>query len=156
MSFLKHSVEPGLCLVILLDISTWLWLYQEKVRVNMGFYDKVRLDIAYPEYGVAKGMVFDSRSLHADDAEFTITANGMLIEHLVRYEDNPAVLFPKAVPDGERIVAYHGDIWLYSSDASSTYPEFVARFTHGRLEWIRPAEKYPEENRALLLEQGAR
>jgi len=35
-------------------------------------------------------------------------------------------------------------------------PTFDRRFTHGELEWIRLVQEYPEDNRLLLLDQGAR
>ena len=53
------------------------------------------------------------------------------------------------------MIDYHGDI-LFTMRPTNRSSEFVARFTHGRLEWIRPLEHYPEANRRLLMEQGAR
>ena len=90
-------------------------------------------------------------------------AEGQLIEHRYRYEPDPADLHPvtkfplaKRVHAGDRVIEYHGDIHLHGSAADERFNELVVRFTHGRVEWIRPLDEYPEANRALLIEQGAR
>jgi hypothetical protein len=62
----------------------------------------------------------------------------------------------KRAPKGERVIDYHGDILLYHYQADKSWLELVARFTHGRLEWLRSLADYPEENRVLLMEQGTR
>jgi hypothetical protein len=40
---------------------------------------------------------------------------------------------------------FHGDIRLISDDRE--HRQFVARFTHGTLEWIRPIEEVPRSSR---------
>ena len=62
----------------------------------------------------------------------------------------------KRIHVGDKLVLYHGDILLYHYTVGTGLAEFVARFTHGELEWLRPIEDYPENNRMLLVEQGAR
>ncbi len=57
---------------------------------------------------------------------------------------------------GNQIVEYHGDILLYGPARGKDSAEMVARFTHGRLEWIRPVDEYPDINYMFLLEHGAR
>lgn len=122
----------------------------------MGVSDDVTLEAGDKENAIAPGTSFDTKSLYANRASFTITRDGQLVEHLFRYHwkndhglsDNPPF---QRIPMGTRIIAYHGDILLYGASR-----RFVARFTNGRLEWIRPLDDYPEENRVLLIEQGAR
>ena len=129
----------------------------------MGFCDIVMLDKEYPEYGIARGTIFESKSLHASDGHFTISADGKLIEHLGRYVldterqhrlgQHPVY---RRFHEGDQIVEYHGDILLYGPAGDNDSGELVARFTHGRLEWIRRADEYPEINHTILVEQGAR
>jgi hypothetical protein len=129
----------------------------------MGCCDIITLDREYAEYGIARGTIFQSKSLHAGDGQFTITADGKLIEHLGRYEtdtergDNftqqPVY---RRVYVGDQIIEYHGDILLYGPPRNKRSGELVARFTHGRLEWIRHVDEYPESNHAFLVAQGAR
>lgn len=129
----------------------------------MGFCDTVMLDKEYPQYGIARGTVFQSKSLYANEAHFTISADGKLIEHLGRYAldterqhrlGHPAVY--RRFHAGNQIVEYHGDILLYGPSRGKESAELVARFTYGQLEWIRPIDEYPEINYKFLLEQGAR
>lgn len=131
----------------------------------MGFSDNLRLEAAYPEYGVPRGAPFQTKSLYAGGGEFTITVDGQLVEHRYRYEEDPErshpygdwpMPKPKRVSLGDRVIAYHGDILLIYNGPDKRWLELVARFTQGRLEWLRPLEEYPEENRVLLIEQGAR
>lgn len=129
----------------------------------MGFFDTVKIATAHEECGVPQGKVFQTKSLHAACGEFTVTADGKLIEHLYRYDNDmecnePSTLFPrsKRVPMGDKAIDYHGDLLLRARGADGCDKDVVARFTRGQLEWIRPLSDYPEENRVLLLEQGAR
>jgi hypothetical protein len=121
----------------------------------MGFCDYVTLQNGCREYGVPQGSLLQTKSLYAGGGEFTITADGTLVEHLCRFEQAEGRPYYRRVPTGERVIDYHGDI-LLTHAADEQVSEFVARFTHGRLEWIRPLEDYPEANRGLLMEQGAR
>jgi hypothetical protein len=124
----------------------------------MGFCDYLSFEKEYPEHGISKKTLCQTKSLYAGGAEFTITTDGKLVEHLYRYEDDPGRVHPvtrmprwKRIAIGQKEIAYHGDIFIHCDG-----PELIARFTHGRLEWIRSVDEYPEENRALLREQGSR
>jgi hypothetical protein len=130
---------------------------------NMGFCDDVTLERAYPEYGMAARRTLQSKSLYAGGGIFTITRDGKLVEHLYRYEEDPEHVYPfsrqptlRRVAVGERVIDYHGDILLYQTGEADRVRELVVRFTNGLLEWVRPLEDYPEGNRRLLVEQGAR
>lgn len=129
----------------------------------MGFCDDVTMERAYPEYGVEHGDTFQTKSLYAGGGKFTITVTGDLIEHRYRYEQDPSRALPgfthlplKPVHIGDRAISYHGDILLWPNKAMELDDQLVARFTHGTLEWLKSVRDYPEENKVLLLEQGAR
>jgi hypothetical protein len=107
--------------------------------------------------------MLQTKSLYAGGVEFTITQDGKLVEHLYRYEDDPDRIPSttgsprfKHTPIGERMIEYHGDILLHHYGTEKNSLELVARFTNGQLEWLRPLADYPEVNRMLLVEQGAR
>jgi hypothetical protein len=128
----------------------------------MGFCDNIKLDQECAEYGVARGSSFQTKSLYAGGGEFTITSDGSLVEHHYRFENyRQQPVSASSYSPGRRVhakdmvIAYHGDILLYGTGKDENL-ELVARFTNGRLEWIRRLEDYPEANRALLIEQGAR
>jgi hypothetical protein len=44
---------------------------------------------------------------------------------------------------------FHGDILLIGDNGSSS--EYIARFTHGTLEWIRPLDTFSETERSLVV-----
>jgi hypothetical protein len=44
---------------------------------------------------------------------------------------------------------FHGDFEFYDSIDGKMY-EYVARFTHGKLEWIRPAEECTPMQRQMM------
>jgi hypothetical protein len=123
----------------------------------MGIYDSIVLVQGCHEHDRKPGAVLETKSLYAGGGEFIITAAGELIEHCYRLEMVSGANRSKAQPQykrvslGDRVIDYHGDLLLHYGDRT-----FVVRFTHGRLEWFRPAHEYPEASRAILLEQGAR
>jgi hypothetical protein len=126
----------------------------------MGFYDTVRFEGADATHGIQPGDEFQTKNLFSISERFTITADGKLMRHHVRYESSSGNVHPltgtplpllKAVPTGDSLFDFHGDMLLYGASK-----DLVARFTHGQLEWLKSADDYPEEHRILLLEQGAR
>lgn len=124
----------------------------------MGIYDRIRIEKAFPELGLTEGAIFQTKNLHAAMGEFTITATGKLVEHYYRYESNPDKPLPLLIkiPIRDQVIDYHGDLLLHGPDNEGRWNGFVARFTDGMLEWIRPMEEYPEANKELLFEQGER
>lgn len=125
----------------------------------MGLFDEMRFERACQDVGIEAGDVLQTKSLCALCNHFSITADGKLLEHLYRYERDPNDPKPqsvlgKAIPNGDRIVEYHGDILLYGARRDEKY--VVARFTHGRLESLRPLSAYPEEHQNLLFGQESR
>jgi hypothetical protein len=94
---------------------------------------------------------------------FTITADGRLIHHTVRYESVPENERPywntpewdkplgrvlgsiQSIPDGDvELSDYHGDLRFYSYDENQQprFYEYVARFTNGRLQHIKLIESH--------------
>jgi hypothetical protein len=124
----------------------------------MGLYDKLTMDRESPEFKVSCGDKFRTNSLYAGRGDFTISNEGKLIEHLFRYEPSTESepFLGKRIELGTRIIEYHGDILLCRDGTNSASEEPVARFTHGTLECLIPISEYPEANRVLLVEQGAR
>jgi hypothetical protein len=88
---------------------------------------------------------------------FTITDRGRLVHHQCRLEKSgqheirPGIVFPKnrgvAVADVD--MEYHADI-LLSGTVDGKLAEFVVRFTHGEVEWIRPYESLAEAYKMWL------
>jgi hypothetical protein len=135
----------------------------------MGFCDTLTFEQAVPELGIESGAAFQTKNLHQLNHEFVITAEGKLLQRLFRHEQPfyryqvdresgpPSQLYtlPTRVPIGDKLIGYHGDLLLWQRDTNDP-TELVVRFTHGQLKWIRPVQQYPEDNRLLLLDQGAR
>ena len=73
---------------------------------------------------------------------YTVTKAGRLrLTRNVLFEDAPDAIAHEGGVDTN----FHGDIRLISE--SGAIEEYVARFTHGTLEWIRPLADIPEFNR---------
>lgn len=87
---------------------------------------------------------------------YTITADGRLVHHTVRYEavpENERPYFGKpewesefmrlcgsvrSVPTGAvELSDYHGDLRFYTSNDAGKFYEYVARFTNGVLQQIK-------------------
>lgn len=78
---------------------------------------------------------------------YTITERGHLLEHVFEWvpRDDPDPLFGlthQMRDTGERkTVSHHGDITFWLADRAvpqDRHASFLARFTEGRLQWVRP------------------
>jgi hypothetical protein len=120
----------------------------------MGMFDEVHCGADLPPGHPEMDRDFQTKSLGSCLDRFTITKEGRLILHAVRYEasDEPGRRLPmmKAVPLGDVDTEFHGDIQLYGR-AKDGLVEYVARFTHGTLEWIRPLQELSEIHKKLLM-----
>jgi len=120
----------------------------------MGLFDEVYCEADLPAGHPGTGRDFQTKSLGSCLDNFTITKEGRLILHAVRYEDctDPGRRMPMmtAVPLGDVDTEFHGDIQLYGTVEDSLV-EYVARFTHGSLEWIRPLAELPEIRKRFLM-----
>ena len=98
----------------------------------MGLFDEIRWDAALPEGHPSDDRIFQTKSLDPCLEHYLVTREGRL--HLVGsgWEDEDL----EHAPDLKGVdVEFHGDIRLLSIKC---HREYVARFTHGALEWIRP------------------
>jgi hypothetical protein len=97
----------------------------------MGLFDTVTCDYLLPNPR-HQDLEFQTKDFERLMEHYTITRDGRLIRHA-----RPS----RAVPAPDRDVEWpvHGDIRIYDRDpdASQGLIEYVVRFTHGRVEWIR-------------------
>lgn len=120
----------------------------------MGLYDTVVFEGDLPEGMKPSDHGFETKSLFRMMDQFTVTREGRLIHNTARY------VVDTSHPDGlHRMVPvekldidmqFHGDIVLTSFEVNS-YADHVLRFTHGTLEWIRPIEALPAEQRMVAM-----
>ena len=124
----------------------------------MGFFDYLTCAAEIPGLGVPVGVQFQTRSLLRASAELTISAGGRLVYHQARHEQCgtrevcPGITFPvhKKIPLADRDLDFHGDVLFCGSVDGQTSVAFIARFTHGQLEWIRSSDELPELQQRLL------
>jgi hypothetical protein len=121
----------------------------------MGMPDEIRCEMKVAGQGIRPGARFQSRSLFRGSEALTIAREGRLVLHRCRFEPTPAIeLRPgvrvpqyRRVPVDDFDLDYHGDLWLFARDEDSPHERYVARFTHGQLEWIRPFAELSEAQR---------
>jgi len=100
----------------------------------MGLYDEIRWDAALPKGHPPDSRLFQTKSL--DDPcldHYVVTPEGRLLLVGNGFEDG-ADLADTEISQGID-VEFHGDMRLLSAEGQR---EYLARFTHGALEWIRP------------------
>lgn len=101
----------------------------------MGMYDDVRFEMDYPDPPFA-GRLFQTKSLDCCLDHYTVTKVGRLC-----LRGNPVL--PAEQQQADNVdVEFHGDIRLRSVDGQGE--QYIARFTHGTLEWVRPMADMPE------------
>ena len=98
----------------------------------MGLYDEVRWDAALPEGHPAEDRIFQTKSLDPCLDHFLVTPDGRLLLVGNGWQDGD-LEHAQNLQGVE--VDFHGDMRLISVKGQRDY---LARFTHGRLEWIRP------------------
>lgn len=118
----------------------------------MGFFDEVACDFPLPDGREIAGRAFQTKSLWCGMDRFTITAAGRLIFHQFQY--------PASGDGGGRPrrpwhpsdidLNYHGDLDLYGIDTAGRAAHYVARFTHGSVEWVRPSDDITAVRRGWL------
>lgn len=110
----------------------------------MGLYDEVRWDAALPEGHQPDDRLFQTKSLDPSLDYYVVTPDGRL--HLVGNGWRDDDLEHASSLNGVD-VEFHGDIHLVSVKRDG---EYLARFTNGTLEWIRPlAEGEPWSSVAI-------
>jgi uncharacterized protein (DUF433 family) len=104
----------------------------------MGMFDIVVFEMEMPEF---QGRRFQTKNLDCCMDRFAITKTGRLC--LTGNE----LMEDVVKPETERVdIDYHGDLRLISEKEQEAY---TARFTHGTLEWIRPADRAAAVDMAL-------
>jgi hypothetical protein len=98
----------------------------------MGMFDVVVFDAGLPECPV-RGRRFQTKSLDCCMDIYTVTSDGRLCL-------TGSDLLEASEALREVDIDFHGDIRLL---AESGGEEYVARFTHGALEWVRPMADMP-------------
>lgn len=124
-------------------------------RLNvMGLFDEVHCEAALPAGHPENARDFQTKSLDSCMDSYTITRSGRLILHLRKYEpdeDVTSMLFPnmKLVSQKDIDTEYHGDIVLVSTLRDWNI-DYVARFTHGNLEWIHVCDRLAIQDRGMF------
>jgi hypothetical protein len=119
----------------------------------MGMFDDVYCEADLPPGYSGSERAFQTKSLFNCLDQLTITREGRLVLHACRYESAPQAEgeLPSMVriPGGDVDLEFHGDVRL-SALVDDKLVEYVARFTHGTLEWIRPWPELSDIHRSLL------
>lgn len=118
----------------------------------MGLFDYVTVNAPLPGGYQPKRREFQTKDTDAQYlSEYEITEDGRLLHHVSR--------------DGEVVeVPFHGDIEFYGSNVRASAPygvvtedggpvvyhNYVARFTDGRLQWIRGGASGDDTGRPVL------
>lgn len=95
----------------------------------MGLFDTVKCEYPLPN-SLHQDLEFQTKDLECLLDHYTITRDGRLVRH-----HRPGGRGP------ERDIEWplHGDIRIYDLDPEERFIEYIVRFTHGRVEWVRPA-----------------
>jgi len=120
----------------------------------MGMYDELYWEATLPPDHPPAERDFQTKSLFNALAKFTVTAEGRLILHDARYEPSGETTdgLPRLsrVPIGDIDVQFHGDMRI-TCTAEDRLIEYAIRFTHGKLEWIRPWMDLSETHQELII-----
>lgn len=121
----------------------------------MGMFDYLKCEMSLPEeppppkieWFQTKDTEEISGQLYLE--RWTITPDGRLLQHKVRYEQTPEEELPypdmpfigclKTVPIGDIEIAFHGDLEFHHWDNGEWW-SYVARFEDGHCSQIRCAE----------------
>jgi hypothetical protein len=132
----------------------------------MGMFDDITCEADLPEGHPEGKRDFQTKSLGSCLNHYTITKDGRLMLHRYHVEDLEDDPDAPEVPEEKPLrrflfrrtkrtrledldTEFHGDFDFYDSIEGTRY-EYVARFTHGQLEWIRKLEECSEIQRTML------
>jgi hypothetical protein len=104
----------------------------------MGMFDTVYCQYPLPD-ARHQDLEFQTKDLECLLHTYTITLDGRLVLKVRRRDGEP---------DHEIEWPLHGDLRIYTSiriAEDSEWVEYVVRFTHDRVEWIRPLKEMPPE-----------
>ncbi len=116
----------------------------------MGMFDDVHLEYEAPDLpGIPRD--FQTKSLDPSMTEYIISKEGRLLRKPWGKFRSPFDPKPEVPEEPEPLeppldMEFHGDIRIYASDGKpgGDFKEYIVRFTHGTLEWIRPIAEVPE------------
>lgn len=114
----------------------------------MGMYDEIWWQAELPRGHSPENRLFQTKSLHRCFDRYVVSAAGRLGLVGNSWQDEgpfEGACDPKASVDTD----FHGDIRLVAVNGENT--EYVARFTHGALEWIQLMAEVPERVRRNLM-----
>jgi hypothetical protein len=96
----------------------------------MGLFDTVRCEYPLPDPRHQE-LEFQTKSLESLLDYYTITRDCRLVRQARSWDTTPSA---------EIEWPFHGDMLLYDRDPDKEEGliEYLVRFTHGRVEWIRP------------------
>jgi hypothetical protein len=123
-------------------------------KTAMGMYDTIVFEGDLPEGLTPSDHEFQTKSLFRIMDQFTVTKEGRLIHNTVRYVEE--ITQPEGIRrmvPAEKLdvdMQFHGDIVLTSYQGDD-YTDYVLRFTHGTLEWIRSAGALSAEERMIAM-----
>jgi len=105
----------------------------------MGIFDTVRCEYPLPDPR-DQDLEFQTKDLDPALLHYTITRDGRLVRHANRGGWGSRL-------DRDIEWPLHGDLRFYTHEKSRdpNWIEYVARFTHGRVEWIRPFEEVKQD-----------
>jgi hypothetical protein len=101
-------------------------------------------DTIYCEYPLPdarhQALDFQTKNLECALFTYTITRDGRLVRRA-------GTGWGKDIPDRDTEWPLHGDIRIYTSVKTEdpSWIEYVVRFTHGRVEWIRPLSEVEQD-----------
>lgn len=116
----------------------------------MGLFDEIRWDAALPEGHPPDSRLFQTKSLDPCLDQYVVTPEGRLLLIGNGFENDAEI------SQGAIDVEFHGDLRLLSTQGER---EYLARFTHGTLEGIRPladGEPWDAVAAARMKFEGAR
>lgn len=124
----------------------------------MGMFDELSCKMPLPDDRVKPGSVYQTKSLECCLLNYTINEQGRLIFNHSKYEKGPdreirpGFWLPttKSIHLEDIDTEYHGDILFGATAKDGSYVEYVARFTHGAVEWIRPLEQLSDMHKSWL------
>ena len=127
--------------------------------IAMGMFDEIRMEYPVPDSEVQDHW-FQTKDFHCIMDRYTVSKDGRLIHHKVRYErateqsdadkssserdKKPIWEWPSLVevPLGDEDINYHGDIRIITclesddSDDRISY-QYLVRFTEGIVQWVK-------------------
>lgn len=115
----------------------------------MGLFDTVRCQARVPGSELLGDGEFQTSDLGRWCDRFTIDISGNLVHHRTR--NQPEKPLWRYMTDRDIAIPIHRDIRLTGDDATGCVAHFVARFTDGRLQWVKRLEQLSQEEQEYFV-----